>query len=240
VARGYRNDPARTAERFVTFTPPAGTPLRVYRTGDRVRLLPGGDLAFLGRLDDQVKVRGYRVELGEITACLDRCPGVEACAVKTLDGADGPALVAYVVTAPGAKLTAPDLRAFLAPRLPDYMIPAQFVAISSLPVTANGKLDRAALPPPAADNLLPQRLSEAVPDRGDGVRERIAALVGSLLGLTDVDPEENMFLMGGHSMFGVQLLARISEQFGVKLTLRQLFSGPTVAALAAEVTRLRK
>jgi amino acid adenylation domain-containing protein len=238
VARGYRNDPDRTADRFVTVTPPDGPPLRVYRTGDRVRLLPGGDLAFLGRLDDQVKIRGYRVELGEVASALARCPGVGACAVTAPVGPDGPALVAHVVAAPGAELTATGLRAFLAVRLPDYMIPTQFVALASLPVTANGKLDRAALPPPAADNLLPQRVAE--PARGDGVRERIAALVGSLLGVADVDPEEDVFLMGGHSMFGVQLLARIGETFGVKLTLRQLFGGPTVAALAAEVTRLRK
>src|SRR5262249_15055665 len=145
----------------------AGPPLRVYRTGDRARLLPGGEIAFLGRLDEQVKIRGYRIELGEIVACLDRCSGVEACTVMARDtcGA-GPILVAYVVAAPDARLPASGLREWVAARLPDYMIPAHFVMLAALPLTANGKLDRSALPAPAADNLLPNRLPEEANSTG--------------------------------------------------------------------------
>jgi acyl-coenzyme A synthetase/AMP-(fatty) acid ligase len=250
VGRGYRNNPELTASRFVTYVPPSGPPLRIYRTGDRARLLPSGEIAFLGRLDEQVKLRGYRIELGEIVACLDRCPGVEVCAVvaHTAEGndAEGPVLVAYVVAVPNAPLIASDLRAFLAARLPDYMIPVQYVALAALPVTANGKLDRSALPAPAADNLLPNRPPGAVangadPPGGidDGCQPQIAALVASLLGQPSVGSDENFFMIGGHSMLAAQLVARIRELFGVKLTLRQLFTAPTVAGLAAEVARLR-
>jgi amino acid adenylation domain-containing protein len=242
VGRGYRNNPELTASRFVTYTPPVGQPLRIYRTGDRVRQLAGGDIAFLGRLDEQVKIRGYRIELGEIIACLDRCPGVEACAVVARDGADGPSLIAYVMPAHDAKLTAFGVREFLAARLPDYMLPAQYVQLTTLPLTANGKLDRAALPTPTADNVLPARPPEAVAAMpsgpAEGHQQQIATLVASLLGQPAVDPEANFFMIGGHSMLGVQLVSRIRDLFGVKLTLRQLFTAPTIAALAAEVTRL--
>jgi amino acid adenylation domain-containing protein len=244
VGRGYRNNPQMTASRFVVYTPPSGPALRIYRTGDRARLLPNGEIAFLGRLDEQVKIRGYRIELGEIVACLDRCPGIEACVAATCDAnGDGPVLVAYVVAAPGSRLTAATLREFLAARLPDYMIPAHFVKLAALPVTANGKLDRAALPAPAADNLLPARPPEtsqnptASNGTSNGYQHKITELVASLLGQPTVGAEENFFLIGGHSMLGVQLVARIRDLFGVKLTLRQLFNAPTVAALSAEVAR---
>jgi amino acid adenylation domain-containing protein len=243
VSRGYRNNPELTASRFVTCTPVGGRPLRVYRTGDRARLLPGGEIAFLGRLDEQVKIRGCRVELGEVVACLDRCPGIEACAVTVRDAGD-PHLVAYVVAAPRARLTATGLRAFLAPRLPDYMVPAHFVAVAALPVTANGKLDKSALPAPTADNTLPLRgpdeVQRAAPagGPGEGPRQKIGALVASLLERDSVGAEENFFLAGGHSMLGAQLVARIMDLFGVKLTLRQLFNAPTVAGLSALVARL--
>jgi amino acid adenylation domain-containing protein len=245
VGRGYRNNPELTASRFVIYSPPSGPPLRVYRTGDRAQLLSSGEIAFLGRVDEQVKIRGYRIELGEIVACLDRCPGIEACAVTACDAnGDGSVLVAYVVSAPGTRLTASTLREFLAARLPDYMIPAHYVRLTALPVTANGKLDRSALPAPAPDNLLPSRTSETAPpaavagSSGDRYQHQIAEVVASLLGESTIGAEENFFLIGGHSMFGVQLVARIRDLFSVKLTLRQLFNAPTVAALSAEVARL--
>ncbi len=243
VGRGYRNNPELTASRFVHYCPPSGPLLRIYRTGDQVRLLPGGEIAFLGRLDDQVKIRGYRIELGEVAASLDRCPSVEACAVTARQTCGGPVLVAYVIVSAGARVTSPDLRKFLAARLPDYMIPAQFVALPTLPLTANGKLDRAALPVPGPDNLLPDRLPEdADPAAGSGnaLQQQIAGLVASLLSRTSIGLEENFFLAGGHSLLGVQLLARLKDLFGVRLTLRQLFQAPTVAALVAEVARLSK
>jgi amino acid adenylation domain-containing protein len=245
VGRGYRNDPELTASRFVTYSPDSGPPIRIYRTGDLVRQNAEGEIAFLGRRDEQLKVRGYRVEPSEIVACLSRCPGVEACAVVPREGAgsdtDGPALIAYVVSARDIRLTATGLRKFLADRLPDYMIPGRFVALDSLPTTSNGKIDRLALPAPAADNLLANELTKAtttsVSTPGSGYQQEVATLMATLLGQPALDPEENFFLMGGHSMLAAQLLSRIKEVFGVRLTLRQLFAAPTVAALSAEVER---
>ena len=241
VGRGYRNRPELTAERFVNYTPVDGPSVRIYRTGDRARWLPSGELAFLGRLDDQLKIRGYRIEPGEIVAMLDRIPGIEASAVAAFPSDTGPALAAYVVLRGGADLTAIDLREFLAQRLPDYMIPAQFVKLDSLPLTANGKLDKAALPTPTADNLLPNRVSDAaVVDQATGLQAQLGELVATLLGQPSVEPNDNFFTLGGHSMLAAQLVARINDVFGVRITLRQLFKAPTVAALAAELTRAQE
>jgi amino acid adenylation domain-containing protein len=234
VGRGYRNNPELTAEKIINLSEDSsGEPVRVYRTGDRASVLANGEIAFLGRLDDQVKIRGYRVELGEIVARLDRAPGVQASAVVALQSPSdsGPVLVAYIVAAPDARMNASDLREFLAAKLPDYMIPSRFVTLAELPMTPNGKLDKSALPaaPPVA---------APAPASSDGVQKRIAAMVAALLEQPTVEPEENFFMIGGHSMLGVQLVARIRDMFGVKLTLRQLFNAPTVAALTAEVARL--
>jgi amino acid adenylation domain-containing protein len=246
VARGYRNLPELTASRFVTYLPETGVPLRIYRTGDRARQLPGGELAFLGRLDGQIKIRGYRIEPGEIAAWLDRYPGVEASALAATASAAGPALIAYVVPTWNAQLTAADLREFLAARLPDYMVPTSFVKVAALPMTANGKLDKAALPAPTAENLLPNRAVQAASavsggdragDDGNNVQARIADLVASLVNQPSIAADDNFFMIGGHSMLGVQLVSRIRDMFGVKLTLRQLFNAPTVAALSSEVSR---
>jgi aryl carrier-like protein len=249
VGRGYRNDPVLTASRFVTIVADAGLPQRIYRTGDRARLLADGQIAFLGRVDEQVKVRGYRIELGEIAATLSRYPGIEASVVVLTSAANEPALVAYVVSAAGKRPTASDLREFLAARLPDYMIPLSFVAMDHLPMTPNGKLNKSALPQPSAANLLPSGTTASAQNSSSAtasfaaaphadLEKRIAGMVASLLGQPSVDPQDNFFMIGGHSMFGVQLVARIRDTFGVKLTLRQLFGAPTVAALSAEIAGL--
>jgi amino acid adenylation domain-containing protein len=249
VGRGYRNAPTLTPERFICASiTPGGDPVRIYRTGDRARLLPGGEIAFLGRLDEQVKIRGYRVELGGIAACLNRCPDIECCAVRAHTSASVPVLVAYVVLASDSKnkdLTASDLREFLARRLPEYMIPASFVSVAALPVTTNGKLDRSALPEPSQDNMLRDRAapvstplpapSPSTSDSTPAVERQLAELVASLLGLSTIEVTQDIFLAGGHSMFGAQLLSRMRDAFGIRLTLRQLFSTPTVAGLAAEI-----
>lgn len=244
VGRGYRRSPELTASRFVTISLSSGNSQRIYRTGDQARLLPDGEIAFLGRVDDQVKIRGYRIELGEIVACLDRCTGIEGCAVTTHDDGEGPALIAYVVPAASARVTASDLREFLSSRLPEYMVPAQYVSIATLPMTANGKLDKAALPAPSVDNMLPSGTSAVAETTaapaGDAVQQQVATLVASLLGQPSIDPKDNFFLLGGHSMLGVQLVARIQDLFGVKLTLRQLFNASTIDALAQEVRRKRE
>jgi amino acid adenylation domain-containing protein len=238
VGRGYRNRPELTASRFVTYAPQAGAPVRVFRTGDRVRQLPNGELAFLGRLDEQVKIRGYRIEPGEIVAWLSVYPGVEASAISVANSAAGPTLIAYMVPAADAGLNASDLREFLAARLPDYMIPASFVKMAALPMTANGKLDKAALPLPTPENLISSGPELAFTgEEAECVQAQIAALVASLLNVPSVASDANFFMIGGHSMLGVQLVARIRDMFGVDITLRQLFGAPTIAALSSEVEK---
>lgn len=239
VGRGYRNMPELTASRFITYKSASGEPTRIYRTGDRVRTLEDGEIEFLGRLDDQVKIRGYRIEPGEIVANLNRLPEIESSAV-TVSGVAGesPALVAYVVPSADARLTDDRLRQYLATKLPEYMIPAFFVEIQALPTTANGKLDKSALPIPRADtSLSAATAARSVSPRSNGVQERIGELVAALLNRPSIEPDENFFMAGGHSMFGVQLAAQIRDTFDVKLTLRQLFRAPTVVALSAEVER---
>jgi amino acid adenylation domain-containing protein len=232
VARGYRHRPGLTAERFGPdpFGPPGA---RLYRTGDRARWRPDGTLAFLGRSDDQVKIRGHRVELDEIVAVLATHPGVRAAAVAVPSGDDGDRrLVAYVVAAPDVALTPAALLETLRARLPDYMLPATFVRLDRLPLTANGKVGRAALPRPEAAEVL--RDPEFIAPR-TAVEQRLAAIVAGLLGAERVSVADNFFLLGGHSLLGTQLIARVRDAFGVDVPLRTLFDHPTVAALGAEV-----
>ena len=239
VARGYRNLPELTAQRFVTYRTASTEPLRLYRTGDRARLLESGEIEFLGRADDQVKIRGYRIELGEIEECLNRSPEILAGTVTRVDdGGNGPALVAYVVFADDANLTEPELRERLAAYLPDYMIPSVFVSIRNLPITSNGKLDKSALPAPSAKNAL-QAGSSTNADVSE-LEQQIGELVASLIGRPSIGANDNVFMIGGHSMFAAQFVARIRETFGVKLTLRDIFTAPTVRELTKEICHLRR
>ena len=214
LARGYRGRPDLTAERFVPHPDEPGA--RLYRTGDRARLLGDGRVAFLGRVDDQLKIRGYRVEPDEIAAALGAQPGVAACSVVARDDGGERRLVAYVVPAPGAGLGREALTAALRRSLPDYMMPATFVTLAALPLTISGKVDRAALPAPDATNTL--RDGDVVAPRTD-VETELAAILSSLL--------------------GTQLIARVRDAFGVELSLRTLFDAPTIADLAAEIERAR-
>ena len=235
LARGYRGRPDLTGERFVPHPDEPGA--RLYRTGDRARLLADGRVAFLGRVDDQVKIRGYRVEPDEIAAALGAQPGVAACAVVARDDDGGERrLVAYVVAAPGAALGREALGTALRRSLPDYMVPATFVVLSSLPLTTNGKVDRAALPAPDASNTL--RDGELVAPRTE-VETELAAILSALLAVEGVSVEDNFFLLGGHSLLGTQLIVRVRDVFGVELSLRTLFDAPTIADLAAEIERAR-
>ncbi len=237
VGRGYCNMPELTAKQFITYIAASGESVRLYRTGDRVRLLDNGEIEFLGRFDDQVKLRGHRIELGEIEACLNRSSNVLAAAVAIKDVAPGGrALVAYVVAAPGARLTEKQLREDLADQLPDYMIPAFFVSLAALPLMRNGKVDKTALPAPCAENLL---LDASATNGGlSGLEHEIGQLVASLMSRPSIGANENFFMIGGHSMFGAQLVARIREVFGVQLPLRRIFIAPTVRELANEVAGL--
>lgn len=236
LARGYRHRPELTAERFVPHPFSAIPGTRLYRTGDMARFRPDGSLDFLGRADDQVKIRGRRVELGEITATLNRHPAVRTSHVTTREDRPGAVqLVAYVVSASGHEPTAADLQAFLGTALPDFMVPATYVRIQSVPMTANGKVDTAALPAPDAENGMRDA-------SGEGPRTpleaRLAEIVATLLGLPQVGVHDDFFQLGGHSLLGTQLISRVRDAFAVEVPLLALFESPTVAELAAEVERL--
>jgi len=234
LARGYRNRPDLTAERFIQNPFSAEPNVRLYRTGDLARRLPDGQIAFLGRVDEQVKIRGYRVEPSEIATVLGQHSAVRTAVVIAREDARAEKeLVAYLVLAPGATLNAGELRDHLRKRLPDYMMPAEFVSIESVPVTANGKLDRAALPSSSGN-----RHSEAYVGPRTAVEEELVKILAPLLKLERVGVNDNFFLLGGHSLLGTQLIARISETFGVDLTLLKLFDHPTVAEMSVEIEDL--
>ncbi len=234
IARGYRNHPELTAQTFVPnpFSPSE----RLYRTGDLARCLAGGEIEFLGRADEQVKIRGYRIEPGEIVKVLDQCAGVETSAVVAREREGGEkSLVAYLVLTDGSKLTAKRLREHVSQHLPAYMVPASFVRVSALPVTENGKVDRSALPAPGAANCLVDE--EFIAPR-TLVEQRLAATLSQLLHVKAVGVNDNFFFLGGHSLLGTQLLTRISQSFGVELSLLSLFDRPTLAAMSEEIERL--
>jgi len=235
LARGYRNRPDLTAERFVSNPFSAEVGARLYRTGDLARWLPDGQIAFLGRVDEQVKIRGYRVEPSEIAIVLGQHATVRTSVVVAREDVPGDKrLVAYVVLAAGAKLNAGALRDHLRKRLPDYMVPAEFLAIASVPITENGKLNRAALPAPNGGR--PQ--TEAYVGPRTPVEEELVKILAPLLKLERVGVNDNFFLLGGHSLMGTQLIARIGETFGVDLTLLKLFDHPTVAGMSSEIEEL--
>jgi amino acid adenylation domain-containing protein len=235
LARGYLNRPDLTRERFIAHSFADEPAVRLYKTGDLVRMLPDGQILFLGRTDHQIKIRGYRIEPDEIVTALNRQPLVQASVVVARE--DPPLekrLVAYVVLEPGAPVTATALREPLALSLPDYMVPSAFVRLAALPITPNGKVDRTALPVPDASNMLPDDLSvsPATP-----TEERVEAIVASLLGIKQISVEDNFFLLGGHSLLGTQVIARVSDTFGVQLSLRALFDAPSVRLLSAEIEK---
>lgn len=236
LARGYRNRPELTAERFVQNPFSTGKKdRRLYRTGDLVRVLATGELEFLGRVDEQVKIRGFRIEPNEIVSALDSCAGVRASAVIVREEFGEKRLVGYVVPVEDAALSAPMLRDQMAKVLPDYMVPTSFVAVEKIPATANGKVDRAALPAPTSANLLREECYVAPRTM---VEERLADLIAPLLRVDRVGVNDNFFLLGGHSLLGTQLITRIGESFGVNLPLLSLFDHPTLAGMASEVEQL--
>jgi amino acid adenylation domain-containing protein len=239
LARGYLGRPALTAERFVPH-PWGGTTAsgaRLYRSGDLARRRPAGDLEVLGRTDQQVKVRGFRIEPAEIEAALAAHPGVAMSAVVARPDATGEhRLAAYVVgvaDAAEAPLAA-GLRAFLKERLPEHMIPSAFVPLASLPLNANGKLDRAALPAPGGER--PETVSLETPQ--SPLEARLAAIWAELLEVDRVGVNDDFFTLGGYSLLAVRLLHRVREELGVELPLGRLFDDPTVAGLAAALDRL--
>jgi amino acid adenylation domain-containing protein len=234
LARGYLNRPELNAEKFIPHPLSAEPGARLYKTGDLARFLADGQIDFLGRIDHQIKIRGYRIEPGEIISVLNGHPAVQTSVVLAREDTPGDKrLVSYVVLNQAMNVSADTLQVWLAERLPDYMIPAVFVQLDTLPVTANGKVDRAALPAPDASNTLQRQAITAIPNTP--VEERLVEILASLLGLEQVGIDDNFFLLGGNSMMGTQLITRVAEIYGIDLPLRTLFEMPTVRQLAAGV-----
>lgn len=237
LARGYHNRPELTREKFISHPLCAGQHARLYRTGDLVEMRDDGQLHFLGRVDDQVKIRGFRIEPNEIATTLRRHPGVRQCAVIGRNGSNAEKqLVAYIVPFNGKNASAMELREFLGKTLPDYMIPSVFVTLDELPLTVNGKLDVAALPSRQSGHGM--GYESAQPASSD-LEDQIAAIVRELLGIDDIGVADNFFLLGGHSLFGAQLISRLAKQFKVDVPLLAVFESPTVSTLAAAVQALR-
>ena len=237
LARGYLNDPAQTAAKFVPdpFAPVPGG--RLYRTGDLARYRADGNIEFLGRRDDQVKLRGFRIELGEIEAALARHPTVRhAVAVVREDDPLEPRLVAYVVRHPDDRT--PDgaygaaLRRYLRRTLPEYMLPSAFVILLALPLTAAGKVNRRALPAPDWTVSL---LAGTYAAPRTPVETELATIWSQLLGVERVGVHDSFFDLGGHSLLGIRALARVRDAFDVEIPFRAIFEAPTVAGLAATV-----
>ncbi|MGA4069672.1 non-ribosomal peptide synthetase, partial [Ralstonia nicotianae] len=231
VGRGYRNLPELTGACFLADPFHGEGQARMYKTGDLGRWLANGSLEYLGRSDDQVKLRGFRVELGEIGASLARCDGVREAAVLAREDAPGEQrLVAYYIAEPGAEVEASALRRHMQAQLPEHMVPAAYVRLAHLPLTPNGKLDRRALPAPAADAYARRRY---VAPQGD-VETMLAELWQDLLGVERVGRHDDFFELGGHSLLAMSLMARMDE-LGLSADVRVLFTQPTLAGLAAEV-----
>jgi amino acid adenylation domain-containing protein/FkbH-like protein len=234
VARGYLNRPELTEEKFIPDPFVKETGARLYRTGDMARYLADREIEYVGRVDEQVKLRGYRIEPGEIEATLCEHPGVRECAVILREEAGDRRLVAYVVA--GDEAHADELRRYAKAQLPDYMVPSAFVMLESLPLTTNGKLDRKALPAPeqggaAADSYVAPRTP---------VEEVLAGVWAEVLRVERVGADDNFFDLGGHSLLATQLLSRIREAFAVEISLKSLFESPTVAGVAVCVEAARR
>jgi amino acid adenylation domain-containing protein len=237
LARGYLNRPELTARAFVAHPLSDDPDARVYRTGDRVRWRPDGNLEFLGRIDRQVKIRGYRVEPAEVEAVLGQHPEVQEVAVLAREDQPGEKrLVAYWVPRGAPACTESELRDYLRDRLPEYMVPAQFVPLDGLPHSPHGKVDRQSLPAPEKRRSAPTRtrLAPRVP-----VEQRLAALWARLLGLdpAEINVHDSFFDLGGHSLLAMQLFVQIEKVTGRRLPLATLFEAPTIAQLGAVLSR---
>ena len=254
VARGYLNRPELSAEKFLRNPFSRDPKARMYRSGDLGRYDAAGNIEYLGRIDNQVKIRGFRIELGEIEAALKRHPAIRESVVVAREERAAPSansdnlkskiqnpkfdsqLVAYVTAKDGAPPAARELRSFLRETLPDYMIPAAFVALDALPLTANGKIDRRRLPAP--DIQMIESTGASIAPRTES-EELVAQVWRDVLNLDRLGVHDNFFELGGHSLLAARIVGRLRAHFSADLALRTLFELPTVALLAAEIDRLR-
>ncbi|WP_430390360.1 amino acid adenylation domain-containing protein [Dyella sp. 20L07] len=237
VTLGYLHRPELNAERFLSDPFVTDAAARMYRTGDRGRWLANGQLEHRGRLDFQVKIRGYRIELGEIESALSDLPEVARAVVMAREDRPGDVrLVAYVVPSEGAAIEETDLCPRLRQRLPDYMVPQHMMALDTIPLLPNGKIDRKALPAPPVHSVAVNRERQAP---ATDTERRVAAAMEAVLALPDLDVRDNFFALGGHSLLAAQLTARLNREFDITLSFRTLFDAPTVASLAATIDQLQ-
>jgi amino acid adenylation domain-containing protein len=231
LAKGYWKDAEKTARSFITH-PDTGE--RLYRTGDRGCYLPSGTIEFLGREDTQVKVQGHRIELGEIEAALVQQPAVESCVVTAHgDPRGNKSLVAYVVTRDGEQLTRAEMQQHLSARLPSYMVPAELLELRALPLTANGKVDRTALPEPPRRSL--GAAAEPRDEPQTPLHQGLISIWVEILGVEAIGPRDDFFALGGDSLMATRVVSRIRSVLGIDISIRALFENPTVAALAEVV-----
>jgi hypothetical protein len=234
VARGYLNRPELTAEKFIPDPFSDDPKARLYKTGDLVRYLQDGNIEFLGRLDFQVKVRGFRIELGEIEAVLSRHPAVREAVVLAREDVPGDKrLIAYVIPTAASALHSGELRDFLQSKLPDYMVPATFVQLQTLPLLPNGKVDRRGLPVPEWER---QSVDAFVPP-GNELEKTIAGIWKELLQVDQVGVDDSFFELGGHSLLIVQAHRRLSGMVSRELSITDMFRFPTIRALTEYLER---
>jgi hypothetical protein len=231
LARGYLDNAALTAERFLPELdgPQPGTGERMYRTGDLARRLSNAELEYLGRCDQQVKLRGYRIELGEIESRLRALSGVREAAVLLDEEGEQPRLVAYVFRDTKKELTTGALREQLAEKLPSYMVPAAFVILQTIPLTANGKLDRKALPAAGIDR--PEQKQTYVAPKTQ-LEQAMARIWAEALRIESVGVRDNFFDLGGHSLLLIEVQQRLRDELGLNIPVVELFARPTISLLA--------
>jgi amino acid adenylation domain-containing protein len=235
LARGYLNRPELTAERFIRNPFDEDGSSRLYNTGDIARYLPDGRIECLGRSDSQVKLRGYRIDLGEVEATLRRHPGVRETVVSLRENASAQKhLTAYLIPANGAPPSSQELQSFLKGRLPDYMIPEAFVVLDEFPLTPNGKVNRNGLPAPGPGS--PAAKENFVPPRTP-IEEKLAGIWREVMKRDQVGREDDFFDLGGHSLLAMRMVSRVRKAFSTGLTIRDIFDTPTIAGLAAILAR---
>lgn len=225
LARGYVNKPEKTAEAFISH--PISRDGRLYKTGDLGKWFMDGNIDYLGRIDHQVKIRGNRIELGEVESALSKFTGVHDCVVVDYDDPTGKYLVAYYVAE--AEIPVSDLRMYLVGCLPEYMVPTRFMYLSALPLSPNGKVDRKALP--RVENVRDETAGEFIAPRTP-LEEAIAAIWKVVLGIDRVGVKDNFFDLGGHSLRATQVISRMKKELGIELPLRVIFEDPTIEGLA--------